>query len=232
MISIIVAFILYMASQGLAATADHPRPYKQAEINHIYNLLFADDLNLLRTNDKPPKNSPLEVLLTSKPDATAVQKIAADPNQESRVRLLAFTWLRQNNVAIQDKKKLLGVVVEVPLNGSLDVLAAYDDKRVRYINQSEKIAIIESAPPEISSKVGELLSVSQKIVDRQKPSDKKRVLLPGQGNIRLNFLASDGLYASEGEFSAMQKDGLTGPVVQKATDLLVLVTRLGGKSSK
>lgn len=146
--------------------------------------------------------------------------------------MLAFSWLRLNNVTIPDKKKLLGVVVEVPLNGSLDVLAAYEDNRVRYINQSEKIAILESASPEMAAKVRELLSVSQKVVDRHAPANKKRVLPPGQGNIRLNFLASDGLYVSEGDFSAMQKDGLTGPVVQKATDLLVLVTRLGGKPSK
>lgn len=232
MISILVALILSMTSHLLAATVDHPRPYKQAEINHIYNLLFADDINLLRSNDKPPKNSPLEVLLASKPDPTAVQKLATDQSQESRVRLLAFSWLRLNNVTIPDKKKLLGVVVEVPLNGSLDVLAAYEDNRVRYINQSEKIAILESAPPEMAAKVRELLSVSQKVVDRHEPANKKRVLPPGQGNIRLNFLASDGLYVSEGGFSAMQKDGLTGPVVQKATDLLVLVTRLGGKPSK
>lgn len=232
MISILVALILSMTSHLLAATVDHPRPYKQAEINHIYNLLFADDINLLRSNDKPPKNSPLEVLLASKPDPTTVQKLATDQSQESRVRLLAFSWLRLNNVTIPDKKKLLGVVVEVPLNGSLDVLAAYEDNRVRYINQSEKIAILESASPEMAAKVRELLSVSQKVVDRHAPANKKRVLPPGQGNIRLNFLASDGLYVSEGGFSAMQKDGLTGPVVQKATDLLVLVTRLGGKPSK
>lgn len=90
MISILVALILSMTSHLLAATVDHPRPYKQAEINHIYNLLFADDINLLRSNDKPPKNSPLEVLLASKPDPTAVQK-SLPPTRARRVE--SDCWL-------------------------------------------------------------------------------------------------------------------------------------------
>lgn len=46
------------------------------------------------------------------------------------MRLLAFNWLRRHGHTVPPRC-LLGVVLEVPLEGSLDVLAAYLDGSVR-----------------------------------------------------------------------------------------------------
>ena len=222
-------FVLF--SLGFAATAatpigaaEHPRPYQQQEMNLIYNLLFCDDLGLFRSKGPDPKDSPFRVLLDPNPDRQEVEKIAKNPHVESRGRLLAFNWLRQQNFQVPSKK-LLGVIVEVPQKGGLDVLAAYEDGRIRYIHQTGKLAVIEETPHEISSKVKELLSASQVAVNRMGSSEKPRRSPPTAGKIRLTFLASDGLYFVEGPFARMQQDPVTRPIAQKASELLQLVVR-------
>jgi hypothetical protein len=118
---------------------------------------------------------------------------------------------------------LLGVIVEVPLDGGLDVLAAYADGRVRYINQSGKIAIFEGGPPEVQASAKQLVAASTGLVSRIGPRDRARLPPPVAGHIRITFLVSDGLYFGEGSFKAMQADPMAGPIVRKATELLVLV---------
>ena len=62
---------------------------------------------------------------------------------------------------------MLGVIVEVPLKQGLDVLAAFADGRVRYLNQSGKVAILEEGgAPKVEALAKELITVSQPVVDQ------------------------------------------------------------------
>ena len=66
---------------------------------------------------------------------------------ESRQTLLAWTFLRANGVtpAVDIASKVLGVVVELPIDSSHDVLAAYADGSARYLNHGGPAIVIEDA---------------------------------------------------------------------------------------
>jgi hypothetical protein len=52
------------------------------------------------------------------------------------------------------------------------------------------------------------------------PWDQPRRPPPVEGNVRLTFLVSDGLYFGEGPFSVIQEDPIGGPVLAAASELL------------
>lgn len=197
-------------------------PYNQPEINQIYDLLFCDDL--MAFSPKPGEElAPWQSVLFGGPvDAERVRTLAEDTTAEGRIRALAYNWLRAQGQPVPPKT-LLGVIVEVPLDGGLDVLAAFSDHGVRYINQTGKLAVIEGGLPETDPIVVALLAAAQPVIARIGPSDQERLPPPRQGNFRLTFLVSDGLYFGEGPMPVMQRDPLAGPVINQATQLLQMV---------
>ena len=70
------------------------RAYKERTADFLYNLLFCDNPGLFR-NDKQDA-SPLAMVLSDTTSGEMLEKIAADPAIESRVRILAFNRLRAN----------------------------------------------------------------------------------------------------------------------------------------
>jgi hypothetical protein len=132
-------------SPGTPPPAKVAGPYAQSEINFIYQLLFCDDRRLFEPQPGMQPAPWHNILFAIQPDPAAVRSLAEDSDQESRVRILAYNWLRQNRHEVP-KKELFGVVAEVPLEAGLDVLAAYADGRIRYINQTGRLAVFEAAP--------------------------------------------------------------------------------------
>ena len=94
---------------------------------------------------------------------------------------------------------------------------------MRYINQSGKIAIYESAPAGMESKQEALLRASAAAIKRIGPWDKPRLPPPKRGSVRMSFLVSDGLYFGEGPFTALGRDAIGGPVLSSATQLLLAI---------
>lgn len=195
-------------------------PYADDAANTIYNLLFCD---ALEDFDKLAPHFP--PIFARAFDKTAVRAIAEDEAIESRVRLLAFQRLRRESAAL-DKGVVLGVVVEVPLESGLDTLAAYADGRVRYVNQSGKMSIIEDAHSPLRGKALALVEAAKPLVARIGPWTEARRPPPQGQNGRLSFLVSDGLYFGEGPMSALSADALGGPVVKAAVELLVATVEL------
>jgi len=147
---------------------------------------------------------------------------------ESRTRALAYNWLRLHGHAVPPRV-LLGTILEVPQDAGLDTLAAFADGSVRYINQTGRMAVIEGEVPAVSITVNALLAASQEVVNKIGPWEKPRLPPPAEGRLRMTFVVSDGLYFGEGPMAEMSRDPLAGKVFQKATQLLVLVTKLPGK---
>jgi len=193
-------------------------PYGNDAADFMYNLLFCDDPALLARGEDDPA-SPVAAILSDKPDAALISAIAHDTKKEGRVRALAFNWLRQHGHDVP-RRVLLGAIVEVPLDGGLDTVAAFTDGSVRYINQTGKMSVFEGAVPAIQPAVHALLTASQAVVDRIGPWDKPRLAAPKAGNVRMTFLVSDGLYFGEGKFEDLSRDGLGGPVINAAGQLL------------
>lgn len=209
----------------VTGTAPHriSRPYGENEaMNELYALLFCDDLELFRSETEL-FNGPWRVLLDSPPNAKALREIAENKDAESRVRLLAFRELQKLGEPVPERL-LLGVVVEVGMDGGLDTLAAYRDGTARYFNYSGKSIIWESETKESTKLVKSLFEASENVVRKIGPWEGKRLPPPSRGNVRMTFLVSDGLYFGEGSFSAIAADSIGGPVVSSATELMLFLT--------
>ena len=197
------------------------RPYRNDAANDMYNLLFCDEPARFAPKGDAPQGV-LATVLAEPPDRVALESIANDQDMESRVRMLAFNRLRAMNVAVPSKQ-LLGVILEVPLDRGLDTLAVFADGRMRYINQAEKIAIFEDAPPAIAREGadGAARIASRRRPDR--PRDEPRRAPPTGDLTRMTFLVSDGLYFGEAATDDMYADELGGPVMGNAAELLNLL---------
>ena len=222
--------LLRLFGIGLAVSAqanalELPSPYKEDSVNFMYNLLFCDDPSLFnKTNDGKPTY--WEEALFMNPNEKGIRGLAENAGEESRIRVLAYNWLRENKKPLE-KGILLGVIVEVPLEGGLDTLAAYSDGRVRYINQTGKLTVVElGGSADIEKLAKELVDVSVPVVQKIGPWEKDRLPPPEKGNIRMTFLVSDGLYFGEGPLEIMQNEPMAAPVINKAIQLLQTVVNI------
>lgn len=217
-----------LAASGSTAATELHKPYAESHVNFLYNLLFCDDINLFRNQGSEKGVGLWGTLLAETPDRTALRNIANDETNEGRVRAVAYNRLRAVGEPVPPKR-LLGVIVEVSLKNGLDVLAAFSEGGVRYLNQSGKVAIFEGQGNPVEGFAKELVSASQPIVNKIGPWDKQRLPPPKAGSVRITFLVSDGLYFGEAPYAVLQRDALAGPVLSKATQLLQRAVELGTK---
>ncbi len=216
-----------LGTATVSAAAGAYSPYSVEAANQIYNLLFCDQADAFKPGHGQ-KATAWQLVLFSEPlDTAAALALADDRSQDGRVRYLAYSRLRQLGQSVTPKQ-LLGVIVEMPLGGGLDVLAAYSDGSVRYINQTGEMAIFEGVTP-LQPLVQALFAASEPLVARIGPSDQARRPPPKLNAVRLTFLVSDGLYFGEGPVSHMQRDAMAGPVIQRATQLLQAVVSKAAK---
>jgi hypothetical protein len=215
------------ASNSSAATELH-KPYAESHVNFLYNLLFCDDLNLFKNQGSENGIGLWGTLLADQPNLSALRRIADDETAEGRVRSLAYNRLRAAGETVPPKK-VLGVIVEVPFEKGLDVLAAFSEGGVRYLNQAGKVVIFEGQGNPVEGLAKELISTSQPVVNGIGPWNKQRLPPPKAGSVRITFLVSDGLYFGEGPFAVLQRDSMAGPVLSKATQLLLRAVELGTK---
>ena len=223
----------FLATFGLGPAADKHRsmsefyePYAEPHANFLYNLLFCDDIDLFKNENTVTDDDLWSPLLEEAPDPRTLRQIARDETNDARVRAIAFNRLRAQGQSVPSRR-LLGVIIEVPLDQGLDVLAAFADGGVRYLNQSGKVSIFEGAGHPLEELAKEFIAISQPVLAQIGPWDKKRLPPPRPGRARMTFLVSDGLYFGEGPFDALQSDPVGGPVLAKATQLLQLVVKAG-----
>jgi hypothetical protein len=207
-----------MTSTSSAQSKDGP--YEDQATNVIYQLLFCDRLDLFKENHTAELQPPWSTLFADNPDPTALLEIAEDSHQESRVRMLAFNSLRASGHAAP-KGEYLGTIIEVRLGEGLDTLAVFADGGARYLNYSGKMVVVEGMPSPFDSEINDVIQASKPIVAAIGPWDKERLPPPAEGNIRMTFLVSDGLYFGEGPMSAMQGEPLAAPLIAAGTSLLV-----------
>jgi hypothetical protein len=189
--------------------------YPDPSANFIYNLLFADDPEPFR----PAGEGRLAALFAEPPDIAVLTALATDESVESRLRVLAFSRLRQAGAAPPADVPLLGVVVEVGLDGGLDTLATYTDGRVRYINQAGGMSIVET-PELIAAQVGQLIEAGRALAASLTDAAGERSAPPGPGAVRLTLLVGDRRRVAEGTFESFGTDTAAGPVLAAALALL------------
>ena len=197
------------------------RPYNNESLDFIYNLLFCDFLPPPTGEDEGPY---FNILSDPDSEEAAIRDIAEDGKLESRVRLFAYRKLAERGITGLGQE-LLGVVVEIGLPGGLDVLACYHDHTARYINYSGKLIIWENPDhTEVREFNTELFEHSRHIISQIGPWEEERRSPPPQGMLRISFLVSDGLYFGEGPADGMFADGLAGPALHTALDIMQIIT--------
>src|SRR5580698_2239042 len=149
----------FFKRQPTTAPANQPttpnlisKPYKDAATNVIYNLLFCDDLDLYRSKTQPPYSYPFNILFSAYPNEADLQRVIDDTTLDARLRILTTNKQRAMGQTPAGKE-LLGVIVEVGLEGGLDVLASFRDGKARYINRSGKMLIWDTASDATANKL-------------------------------------------------------------------------------
>ena len=199
-------------------------PYKDNATTLMYNLLFCDNLELYKAKTQQPYSYPFDILFSETSTASDLQKVIDDTSTDVRIRVLAYNSQRAKGHK-PNKKELLAVIVEVGLDGGLDVLASFRNGTARYINQTGKILVWESTTdPKANDLTNDLFAKSQQIVNKIGPWDKPRKPSPTRGNTRITFLVSDGLYFGEAPTSVLFSDPLASPALTSATLLMQYLT--------
>ncbi len=198
-------------------------PYEDSSTNLIYNLLFCDDIELYKKNTKQPAVYPWNILFSVNINVSGLQKIIGDAATETRHKILAYRMLATAGYEIENKD-LLGVIVEVGLDGGLDVVASYSDGSARYINQTGKMIIWETLDATSISLTKDLFEKSAAIVARIGPWEAPRKPFPAKGMVRISFLVSDGLYFGEAPANVLFNDPLAKPALLSAAALMQFLT--------
>lgn len=150
------------------------------------------------------------------------QRIAAMPGLESRHYLQAWHFLRENGVMppADQHKRLLGVVLEVPMEGGLDLLAAYPEGTARYYNYTGAGVVWERPDASLDAPIRALLNVGQRILNAIGPWTDARPAPPPLGQVRLNFLSPAGLHFGQGSFQVFGGDAMARPVIDAGVALM------------
>ena len=199
-------------------------PYKDSSTNLIYNLLFCDNLELYKDKTQQPYTYPFDILFAETTSVPDLQRIINDTASDPRLKVLAYNRQLASGHK-PDKKELLAVIVEVGLDGGLDVLASFNNGTARYINQTGKILVWETTTDDKANELTkDLFLKGQDIVNQIGPWDKARKPHPTKGNVRITFLVSDELYFGEGPMNVLFNDALANPALTVATQLMQFLT--------
>jgi len=200
-------------------------PYKDNSTNLIYNLLFCDNLNLYKQNTKEPYTYPFDILFAENSSVEDLQKIIDDASSDPRTKILAYTRQLASGHT-PSKKELFAVIVEVGLDGGLDVLASFNDGTARYINLSEKILVWKTTDDQKANELTRrLFDNSIRVVNQIGAWDKPRRPNPTKGNVRITFLVSGELYFGEGPMNILFSDLMASSVLTSATELMQYITQ-------
>ncbi|MEO6390786.1 MAG: hypothetical protein ABIP75_02970 [Pyrinomonadaceae bacterium] len=200
-----------------------PSAYQNDGIEHIYQLLFCDNLKLFSESHTAPEEYPWDVLFATHPENDQLAEILHNPELETRPKILAARMLSDLGV-VEPTRKLMGVVIEVGMAEGLDVLAAYEDGSARYINYTGKLIVWDTRTAASDQLIQQLFAAGTIVLSNIGPGDGPRRPSPAAGTVRLNFLVSDGLYFGEGPYEVLQQDQMGGPVINAAVKLMGFLT--------
>lgn len=150
--------------------------------------------------------------------------IAEDAFKESRARLWAWTALRKQGEKPSPvhANEVLGVVLEVPVDDELDVLAAYADSQARYLGHTGDMIVYEPETPDphVTKVVAEafpLLAIPPKPRD---PNDESF----DADSVKITVLSALGNHTVEVPWADVEDGGRYAKLFDAAIELLQFVT--------
>ena len=187
-------------------------------------ITFCGFKDLYKNNNKQSNLYPWDILFTKTIKIEDLKRIIDDENAETRVKILAYNKLLACG-QVSNSKEILAVIVEVGLDGGLDVLASYNDGTARYINKTGKVIIWEKIDENSNVLTNKLFDESANIVKQIGPWENSRKSFPTIGNARITFLVSDGLYFGEGTIDVLFNDELAKSALITATELMIYIIK-------
>lgn len=188
----------------------------QQNMEDYKSLLYVDqtleELAAIRNPDAPPDGlgSAREHVRAGRPEEAkkALRKVLTDPDAEIRQKLIAWKALRDlgERPPPESRDEVRGVVLEVPVDGWTDTLAAYSDGRARYVNGMRGAIIWEVTDHwRIGPLVANLLRAAGPLAKKSRAVE--RHLPPAAGVFRATALTFGGLRVAEaGSLAAAERD--------------------------
>jgi hypothetical protein len=144
---------------------------------------------------------------------------------ETRLYLQAWHCLRTLGELPPDTiaREVKGVVVEVGIDGGVDLVAGYSDHTARYFNYTGLTGILWDVPEdtEIASLIDALLQAGEAIVENTGPWDRPRLPAPPEGTARVNVLTFGGLHFGQDDYGELTRHPLGSPVINAAYALML-----------
>jgi len=115
------------------------------------------------------------------------------PNVETRIQLWVWSALRElgEQPDIKSGEEILGVVMEVPMRGAYDTLAAYRDGSARYLNFSGSAIFWDKPDLQIKSLCEGLIAST--IPERSRAVQRQNTALPKSGT-QITLLTRSCMY--------------------------------------
>jgi hypothetical protein len=159
---------------------------------------------------------------------SSLREVIATPGLESRHYLQAWQFLRELGIEAPaaNAKQVLGVVLEVVLEGGLDLVAAYADNSARYFNYSGKAIVWEGGTDLAGGEIQALLAQAQPVAAAIGPWKEARPGVPPVGQVRINLLTPSGLHFGQGDFGVLFQDPMGGPILARGQALMQALIEL------
>lgn len=188
-------------------TAPPYLPFGTKEADHVYNELFADNTE----NFGAPQ------------DVVQLHGIVDNPDLATPRRLLAYKQLAAEGAAV-GARELLGVIVEIGMDGAVEIVAALEDGTATVISPKGTVLQLTD-PDEISDEyVDPLLDAAIVAVNKWPAQKTPRQRPPSEGSARISLLVADKVHIKEGAFMELEEDATAGPVLEHAASLLQWLT--------
>jgi hypothetical protein len=194
-------------------------PYHDAGIDLEYNRLFCDDIKLFRLSAGQFSSTEWSIMLAARRRLEKVREISRNNDLPAQLRTLAFNYLVSKNQAPL-QKELLACIVEVGEADGLEVLAAYTDYHLVYINSAGHKKEWDRLKPAARENMVRLFGSSVNLAAHLQPTDQPRFVPPIPGMVRITLLLSDGRYFGQGPVNHLTKDELGGALIRQSKRLL------------
>jgi hypothetical protein len=153
-------------------------------------------------------------------------QIASFAGIETRHILQAWHFLRAvgRQPPADRAKVVLGAVIEMPVGGGHDLLAAYKDGSARYLNYSGKTAIVEDRSiVEIQQAIHRWIEIGEVIAQAIGPWEGSTFPPLGPGQIRVMMLTPSGPHFGQGPAPSLSADRMARAFIAAATTLVQLI---------
>lgn len=155
--------------------------------------------------------------------------IAGQHDLESRHILQAWHFLRAEGVgpAGEDSSAVLAAVAEVSVDSGHDLLVAYRDGGVRYLNRSGKVAVVEGdGGPALRDATSQWLAVADQLASAVGVWEEPQLPPLPSDHSRIMMLTPAGPRFGQGPDTLLRQGDAAAAFLSAATTLLVVVTHL------